>query len=164
MLSLLDEAVSAVDEYADGLSSIAAPIRDAAGRVLGALHVYGPTYRFHAERDPKIVASYSQTVESLQRAVLGILDRHRVKYSIDWIIAGAPFLTPPGVLTDAVSSAVLEITGRMPQFSTTGGTSDGRFIAPTGAQVVELGVGNATIHKVNECARVADIERLKNIA
>lgn len=105
--------------------------------------------------------STEQTVESLQRTVLGVLDHHRVRYSIDWIIAGLPFLTPPGVLTDAVSAAVSEVTGRQrTAFSTTGGTSDGRFIAPTGAQVVELGVGNATIHKVNECARVTDIEQL----
>ncbi len=104
--------------------------------------------------------STEQTVESLQRAVLEILDRHRVQYSIDWIIAGLPFLTTPGVLTEAVSAAVHEVTGHRPAFSTTGGTSDGRFIAPTGAQVVELGVGNATIHKVNECARVSDIEQL----
>lgn len=104
--------------------------------------------------------STEQSVESLQRTVLGILDRHRVKYSLDWIVAGLPFLTPPGVLTEAVANAVHEVTGHRPAFSTTGGTSDGRFIAPTGAQVVELGVGNATIHKVNECARVDDIEQL----
>jgi succinyl-diaminopimelate desuccinylase len=104
--------------------------------------------------------STEQTVQSLQLAVLEILDRHRVKYSIDWIIAGLPFLTQPGVLTEAVSAAVHEVTGHRPAFSTTGGTSDGRFIAPTGAQVVELGVGNGTIHKVNECARVSDIEQL----
>jgi len=104
--------------------------------------------------------STEQTVESLQRAVLEILDRHRVQYSMDWIIAGLPFLTPPGVLTEAVAAAVHEVTGHRPAYSTTGGTSDGRFIAPTGAQVVELGVGNATIHKVNECARVGDIEQL----
>jgi len=104
--------------------------------------------------------STEQTVESLQRAVLEILDRHRVCYTIEWFVSGLPFLTPPGVLTEAVSAAVNEVTGHTPQFSTTGGTSDGRFIAPTGAQVVELGVGNATIHKVNECARLADIEQL----
>jgi succinyl-diaminopimelate desuccinylase len=104
--------------------------------------------------------STEQTVESLQRAVLEILDRHRVCYTIEWFVSGLPFLTAPGLLTEAVSAAVNEITGHTPQFSTTGGTSDGRFIAPTGAQVVELGVGNATIHKVNECARVVDIEQL----
>jgi succinyl-diaminopimelate desuccinylase len=107
--------------------------------------------------------STEQTVESLQQAVLEILDRHRVKYSIEWIIAGHPFLTEPGVLTEAVAAAVNDVTGHRPAFSTTGGTSDGRFIAPTGAQVVELGVGNATIHKVNECARVDDIEQLSRV-
>jgi succinyl-diaminopimelate desuccinylase len=104
--------------------------------------------------------STEQTVESLQRTVLGILNRHRVNYTIEWFVSGLPFLTQPGELTEAVSGAVSEITGHTPAFSTTGGTSDGRFIAPTGAQVVEIGVGNATIHKVNECARVADIEQL----
>ena len=104
--------------------------------------------------------STEQTVESLQRTVLGILDRQRVNYTLDWHVSGLPFFTAPGVLTDAVSAAVREVTGRTPAFSTTGGTSDGRFIAPTGAQVVELGVANATIHKVNESARVDDIEQL----
>ena len=104
--------------------------------------------------------STEQTVESLQRTVLAILDRHRVNYTLDWFVSGLPFLTQPGILTETVSASVLEVTGRTPAFSTTGGTSDGRFIAPTGAQVVEVGVGNATIHKVNESARVEDIERL----
>jgi len=104
--------------------------------------------------------STEQTVESLQRTVLGILDRHRVNYTLEWFVSGLPFLTQPGILTETVSASVLEVTGRTPAFSTTGGTSDGRFIAPTGAQVVEVGVGNATIHKVNECARVEDIELL----
>jgi len=104
--------------------------------------------------------STEQTVESLQRTVLGILDRHRVNYAIEWFVSGLPFLTRPGRLTGTVSEAVLEVTGRTPAFSTTGGTSDGRFIAPTGAEVVEVGVGNATIHKVNECARLEDIEQL----
>ena len=107
--------------------------------------------------------STEQTVETLQRTVLEILDRHRVNHTLDWHISGLPFLTEPGVLTDAVSAAVNEITGHTPAFSTTGGTSDGRFIAPTGTQVVELGVANATIHKVNECARVADIEQLSAV-
>jgi len=104
--------------------------------------------------------STEQTVESLQRTVLGILERHGVNHTIEWFVSGLPFLTRPGRLTETVSVAVQDVTGRTPAFSTTGGTSDGRFIAPTGAEVVELGVGNATIHKVNECARVDDIERL----
>jgi len=107
--------------------------------------------------------STEQTVETLQRAVLEILDRHRVNYTLEWHVSGLPFLTPPGQLTEAVASAVRHVLGHAPQFSTTGGTSDGRFIAPTGAQVVELGVGNATIHKVNECVRVEDIDALSQV-
>jgi succinyl-diaminopimelate desuccinylase len=104
--------------------------------------------------------STEQTVEQLQQRVLEVLDRHRVKYSLEWFVSGLPFLTRPGALTAAVGQAVRETMGRSPQLSTTGGTSDGRFIAPTGAQVVELGVINATIHKVNECVRVEDIDTL----
>jgi succinyl-diaminopimelate desuccinylase len=104
--------------------------------------------------------STEQTVERLQRRVLEVLDRHQVKYSLEWFVSGLPFLTQPGTLTQAVAAAVRETLGREPRLSTTGGTSDGRFIAPTGAQVVELGVINATIHKVNECVRVEDIDAL----
>jgi succinyl-diaminopimelate desuccinylase len=104
--------------------------------------------------------STEQTVERLQRSVLEVLDRHQVKYTLEWFVSGLPFLTRPGTLTEAVATAVRETLGQEPRFSTTGGTSDGRFIAPTGAQVVELGVINATIHKVNECVRVADIDAL----
>jgi succinyl-diaminopimelate desuccinylase len=105
----------------------------------------------------------AQTVESLQHAVLGILDRHRVKYTLEWFVSGLPFLTKPGRLTEAVAGAVHDVTGLRPQHSTTGGTSDGRFIAPMGAQVVEVGVGNATIHKVDECVRVADVDLLSQV-
>jgi len=104
--------------------------------------------------------STEQTVERLQRRVLEVLDRHQVKYTLEWFVSGLPFLTQPGTLTKAVAAAVRETLGREAQLSTTGGTSDGRFIAPTGAQVVELGVINATIHKVNESVRVADIDSL----
>ena len=104
--------------------------------------------------------STEQTVERLQHRVLEVLDRHQVKYSLEWFVSGLPFLTRPGTLTAAVVAAVRETLGREPQLSTTGGTSDGRFIAPTGAQVVELGVINSTIHKVNECVRVGDIDTL----
>jgi len=104
--------------------------------------------------------STEQTVERLQQRVLEVLDRHQVKYSLEWFVSGLPFLTHPGTLTAAVEQAVRDTMGRAPRFSTTGGTSDGRFIAPTGAQVVELGVVNATIHKVNECVRVEDIDTL----
>ncbi len=104
--------------------------------------------------------STEQTVETLQRTVTTILDRHRLNYTLEWFVSGLPFLTRPAELSEGVERAVRETTSVSPTLSTTGGTSDGRFIAPTGAQVVELGVVNATIHKVNECVAVADIELL----
>ncbi|MFZ0501858.1 MAG: M20/M25/M40 family metallo-hydrolase, partial [Steroidobacteraceae bacterium] len=75
-------------------------------------------------------------------------------------VSGEPFYTPAGRLSEGVRAAIEEVTGRAPKLSTGGGTSDGRFIAPLGAQVVELGVVNASIHKVNECVRLTDIEAL----
>ncbi|MBS0375177.1 MAG: succinyl-diaminopimelate desuccinylase [Proteobacteria bacterium] len=102
-----------------------------------------------------------QTVEGLQRTITGILDRHRVRYSLDWFVSGLPFFTPPGALSEAVCEAVAAVAGRTPALSTGGGTSDGRFIAPLGAQVVELGVRNETIHQVNECVAVAEIDLLE---
>jgi succinyl-diaminopimelate desuccinylase len=104
-----------------------------------------------------------QTQERLKETVEGILRKHGVRFTIEWYVSGEPFYTPPGVLSDAVGSAVREATGLRPKLSTGGGTSDGRFIAPLGAQVVEVGVVNATIHKVNESVRVADIDRLHRI-
>ena len=104
-----------------------------------------------------------QTVETLQRAVVAILDRHGLDYTLEWFVSGQPFLTATGALTELVLRAVREVTGRTPVASTTGGTSDGRFIAPTGAQVVEVGVVNATIHKVDEHVNVADIDVLVRI-
>jgi succinyl-diaminopimelate desuccinylase len=83
-----------------------------------------------------------------------------VKYSIEWYVSGEPFYTAPGTFSQAVGAAVRSLTGREPKLSTGGGTSDGRFLAPMGAQVVELGVVNASIHKVNECVRVEDIDTL----
>jgi succinyl-diaminopimelate desuccinylase len=101
-----------------------------------------------------------QTPEKLKEAVEQILRRHGVRHTLEWFESGEPFYTSPGVLSHAVSAAVAEVTGSLPKLSTSGGTSDGRFIAPLGAQVVELGVVNATIHKVNECVRLADIDAL----
>ncbi len=83
-----------------------------------------------------------------------------MRYSLEWFVSGEPFFTPPGALSEAMTRAVKEVTGKEPTLSTTGGTSDGRFIAPTGSQVIELGVVNSTIHKVNECVRVAEIDTL----
>jgi succinyl-diaminopimelate desuccinylase len=101
-----------------------------------------------------------QTLEGLKETVERILRRHGVRYTLEWFVSGEPFFTPPGVLSRAVAAAVAEVTGAAPKLSTSGGTSDGRFIAPLGAEVVELGVVNATIHKVNECVRLADIDAL----
>jgi succinyl-diaminopimelate desuccinylase len=107
--------------------------------------------------------STEQTVEKLQQTITSILDRHKVNYTLEWFVSGLPFFTPPGELSEAVERAVREVTNRKTELSTTGGTSDGRFIAPTGAQVVELGVVNASIHKVNEAVRVADIDALSQM-
>jgi succinyl-diaminopimelate desuccinylase len=101
-----------------------------------------------------------QTLDGLKRTVEGILQKHGVKFTIEWYLSGEPFYTSPGVFSEAVSQAVAEVRGAAPTYSTGGGTSDGRFIAPTGAQVVELGVVNASIHKVNESVRVAEIDAL----
>jgi succinyl-diaminopimelate desuccinylase len=98
--------------------------------------------------------------EQLQRKVREILDRHGLDYTLLWSHSGRPFLTEPGRLMDAVAAAVREVTGGVCRASTSGGTSDGRFIAPTGAQVVELGPVNDTIHKANESVLVTDLEQL----
>jgi succinyl-diaminopimelate desuccinylase len=98
-----------------------------------------------------------QTVETLKKTVEDILARHGVRHTIEWYVSGEPFYTPPGELSQAAVDAISAVTGAAPQLSTGGGTSDGRFIAPLGAQVVELGVTNATIHKVNECVRIEEI-------
>lgn len=100
------------------------------------------------------------TVEELQSRVLSTLDAHGLDYDIKWTINGLPFLTDKGTLVDAVVKAIEDVNQTPPQLLTTGGTSDGRFIAQMGSQVVELGPVNATIHKVNECVRVTDLEKL----
>lgn len=101
-----------------------------------------------------------QTLDGLKETVEGILRKHGVKFTIEWYLSGEPFYTAPGAFSEAVSAAVKSVTGSAPKYSTGGGTSDGRFIAPTGAQVVELGVVNASIHKVNESVRVEEIDAL----
>ncbi|MBI2379968.1 MAG: succinyl-diaminopimelate desuccinylase [Gammaproteobacteria bacterium] len=107
--------------------------------------------------------STEQSWQDLQRQVHAVLDNHQLDYRIDWTLNGEPFLTGSGELVDAVRAAIAKETGLETEASTTGGTSDGRFIAKTGAQVVELGVPNATIHKLNECCAVADLESLARI-
>ncbi|MCB1676501.1 MAG: succinyl-diaminopimelate desuccinylase [Halioglobus sp.] len=99
----------------------------------------------------------------LRRRTAAILDRHRLDYDIQWQLSGEPFLTPGGALVDAARASILAVTGLEAQLSTSGGTSDGRFIAPTGAQVVEVGPLNASIHQVNEQVLVADLPQLAAI-
>jgi len=103
------------------------------------------------------------TPEQLQQRLTAVLDKHGLTYDLTWTIGGLPFLTPPGDLVHAVQAAILEETGLNTELSTTGGTSDGRFIAQICPQVIELGPPNATIHKIDEHVAVADLEPLKNI-
>lgn len=101
--------------------------------------------------------------ETLQKWVHQLLDRHGLDYQLDWFHSGKPFITPAGKLVEAVRAAVRDVTGMETELSTSGGTSDGRFIAPTGAQVVELGPVNATIHKVNECVSISALDQLSRM-
>lgn len=103
------------------------------------------------------------TDADLRSRVEAILAKHNVEYEIKWNLSGQPFLTAEGDLVDAARSAIQEVTGRETELSTSGGTSDGRFIAPTGAQVVELGPVNATIHKIDECVKAEDLDTLSTI-
>ena len=98
--------------------------------------------------------------KEIQAEVEQILDDSKIDYEIDWQLSGEPFLTEPGELIDAVTGAIRKQTGTDPELSTGGGTSDGRFIAPSGTQVVELGPVNASIHKVNEYVNLEDVPRL----
>ncbi|MGY5392207.1 succinyl-diaminopimelate desuccinylase [Acinetobacter sp. NigerLNRRAM0016] len=103
------------------------------------------------------------TAEELKARVLEILDRHGLTYEIHWTHSGLPFLTPVGELVNSAKNAIRNVTGRETELSTSGGTSDGRFIAPTGAQVLELGVLNASIHQIDEHVNVDDLEPLAEI-
>lgn len=108
---------------------------------------------------------YSTAVTHLQlrERVEAILNSHKLKYDLEWNLSGEPFLTREGELIDAAHDAIRDISGITTELSTTGGTSDGRFIAPTGAQVLELGPVNATIHKLNECVSISDLDALSSI-
>jgi succinyl-diaminopimelate desuccinylase len=107
--------------------------------------------------------STESTAESLKARVSTVLDRHGLEYAVVWTLSGQPFLTAPGPLTDAVRAAIDAECGVQAQLSTTGGTSDGRFIATICPQVIELGPRNHSIHKIDECVEAADIDRLSNI-
>lgn len=107
--------------------------------------------------------SNEQTADGLKSIVEGLLADHGVDATLSWQHSGEPFLTPPGRLTETVRGAIRDELGVECKLSTSGGTSDGRFIAPSGCEVVEFGPVNATIHKVNECVAIADLERLAGV-
>ncbi len=103
------------------------------------------------------------TPDGLQQRLQAVLDRHGLDYDLQWTLGGLPFLTTPGALVNAVRDAIHAETGLETVLSTTGGTSDGRFIAQICPEVIELGPPNATIHKIDEHVNLTDIEPLKNI-
>lgn len=103
------------------------------------------------------------TPQGIQQRFTELLQQTDLAYRVDWRLSGEPFLTPAGALTEATAAAIKDMTGLDTRLSTSGGTSDGRFIAPTGAQVVEFGPLNETIHKINECVPVAELEPLAAI-
>jgi succinyl-diaminopimelate desuccinylase len=107
--------------------------------------------------------SPESTAENLKERVYQILDRHGLAYELHWQLSGQPFITPPGALTQALSQAIADVADAKAVLSTTGGTSDGRFIKRIARELVEFGPINATIHKLNECVAVADIEPLADI-
>jgi len=124
-----------------------------AGNVIPGDCVLDFNFRFCTESTP----------ESLQRRLTAILDRHGLDYKLEWIVGGLPFLTEPGALVDAVREVVREETGIDPELSTTGGTSDGRFISQICPEVIELGPPNSSIHKIDEHVDVDELEAVKNI-
>ena len=107
--------------------------------------------------------STESTDVTIRQRVAELLDRHQLRYTIEWKLSGQPFLTSRGKLVDAVVNAIAHYNEIKPQLLTTGGTSDGRFIARMGAQVVELGPVNATIHKINECVKASDLQMLSRM-
>ncbi|NBW79505.1 MAG: succinyl-diaminopimelate desuccinylase [Betaproteobacteria bacterium] len=123
------------------------------GNVIPGSLVVDFNFRFCTESTP----------DGLKTRVIELLERHGLQFQLEWVLGGLPFLTPPGTLVDAVRTAIHEETQLHTELSTTGGTSDGRFIAQICPQVIELGPPNATIHKLDEHVSVADIEPLKNI-
>ncbi|WP_226664929.1 succinyl-diaminopimelate desuccinylase [Microbulbifer aggregans] len=117
--------------------------------------------------DVKVVCNWrfstETTAEALEQRARAIFDKHGLNYQADFNLSGQPFLTAAGPLVESAQAAIRTVTGRETELSTAGGTSDGRFIAPTGAQVVELGPVNATIHKVDECVKASDLDLVKEM-
>jgi succinyl-diaminopimelate desuccinylase len=123
------------------------------GNVIPGVAVVDFNFRFSTE----------STADGLKQRVHALLDRHGLEYDLAWTLGGQPFLTTPGLLTDVVSDAIEAECGIRPVLSTTGGTSDGRFLATICPQVIELGPRNASIHKIDEHVEAADVNRLANI-
>ncbi len=107
--------------------------------------------------------STALSAETIQQRVESLLEQQGLEYELRWSLSGQPFLTPSGALVAAAQQSIAQVTGTTARLDTGGGTSDGRFIAPTGAEVIELGLNNATIHKVNEHIAIADLEPLSRI-
>ncbi|MBM3819817.1 MAG: succinyl-diaminopimelate desuccinylase [Acidimicrobiia bacterium] len=107
--------------------------------------------------------STETTADQLEARVQAVLDRHRVDYDLEWALSGPPFLSPRGGLVDVVSRAVADVTGVTPALSTSGGTSDGRFLAAISREVVEFGHANGAMHGIDEHVRLADIDPLSTI-
>jgi succinyl-diaminopimelate desuccinylase len=105
----------------------------------------------------------TQTLDGLKREVAAMLEKHGIRYAIEWSEASLPYYTPPGALSALVSAAVEEVAGGRPELSTGGGTSDGRFFGALGAEVVEFGLLNRSIHQVDECCRLDDVDRLQRV-
>ncbi|MEO7392895.1 MAG: succinyl-diaminopimelate desuccinylase, partial [Ramlibacter sp.] len=124
-----------------------------AGNIIPGTVVVDFNFRFSSESTP----------EGLQKLTREVLDRHGLDYDLTWVVGGVPFLTTPGTLVGAIQQAIRDETGIETQLSTTGGTSDGRFISKICPQVIEFGPTNASIHKIDEHVVVAEIEPLKNI-
>jgi succinyl-diaminopimelate desuccinylase len=124
-----------------------------AANVIPGTVVVDFNFRYSSESTPK----------SLQTLTKEVLDRHGLDYALDWVVGGLPFLTTPGDLMGALQTAIRSETGIETELSTTGGTSDGRFISRICPQVIEFGPVNASIHKIDEHILVADVEPLKNI-
>jgi succinyl-diaminopimelate desuccinylase len=123
------------------------------GNVIPGTAVVDFNFRFSTESTP----------EGLKQRLVHVLQTHGLEYDLAWVLGGEPFLTTPGSLSEALTAAIRSETGVSPTLSTTGGTSDGRFIARVCPQVVEFGPVNASIHKIDEHVAVNDIEPLKNI-
>ncbi|MGL5290564.1 MAG: succinyl-diaminopimelate desuccinylase [Vibrionaceae bacterium] len=117
--------------------------------------------QLHAQFNFRFSSEVTQA--QLKTQVAAILDEYQLDYQLEWSLSGEPFLTSPGTLVNAVSDAILHCTGQKTQLSTSGGTSDGRFISKMGGQVVELGVVNSSIHQANEWVKIADLEKLVEI-